>query len=61
MTTPVLFLDDASRHVGSIDRTRAEKTAMTLLSTLKRLRKINSRIALNTARPIAQYQITDDW
>lgn len=61
MTTPVLFLDDASRHVGSIDRARAEQTAMTLIATLRRLRKINSRIALNTARPIAQYQIADDW
>lgn len=34
---------------------------MTLLDTLKRLRKINNRLALNTARPIAQYQISDDW
>lgn len=34
---------------------------MTLLATLRRLRKINSRIALNTARPIAQYEIADDW
>ena len=59
--TPVLFLDDASRHIGPINRECAEKTAMTLLSTLKRLRKINSRIALNTARPIAQHQIGDDW
>jgi len=61
MTTPVLFLDDASRHVGSINRGCAEEIAMTLLATLRRLRKINSRIALNTARPIAQYQIADDW
>ncbi|WVM88378.1 hypothetical protein ULG90_02185 [Halopseudomonas pachastrellae] len=34
---------------------------MTLLATLRRLRKINSRIALNTAGPIAQYLISDDW
>lgn len=61
MPTPVLFLDDASRHVGTIDRARAEQTARTLLATLRRLRRINSRIALNTARPIAQYQIADDW
>lgn len=60
MTTPVLFLDDASRHIGSIDSERAEKTAKTLIATLRRLRKINSRIALNTARPIAQYLIADD-
>jgi hypothetical protein len=61
MTTPVLFLDDASRHIGTIGRARAEQTALTLLATLSRLRRINSRIALNTARPIAQYQIADDW
>jgi|GEM_PF-3443533 len=61
MTTPVLFLDDASRHIGTIDRERAEQTALTLLATLRRLRRINSRIALNTARPIAQYQIADNW
>ena len=59
--TTVLFLDDASRHVGSINRERAEQTAMTLLATLKRLRKINRRIALNTAKPIAQHQIADNW
>ena len=34
---------------------------MTLIATLRRLRRINSRISLNTARPIAQYQIADDW
>lgn len=61
MTTAVLFLDDASRHIGAIDRARAEQTAMTLLATLRRLRRINSRIALNTVLPIAQYQIADDW
>lgn len=61
MTIPVLFLDDASRHVGPTDRARAEQTATTLLATLRRLRRINSRIALNTARPIAQYRISDDW
>lgn len=61
MTTPVLFLDDASHHAGSISRERAELIAMTLLATLRRLRKINNKIALNTARPIAQHQIADDW
>ena len=34
---------------------------MALISTLRRLRKINTKIALNTSRSIAQYQITDDW
>ncbi|OEC34956.1 hypothetical protein SAMN05216600_105224 [Pseudomonas cuatrocienegasensis] len=61
MTTPVLFLDDASRHLGHIDRARAEQTAITLITTLRRLRRINRRIALNTSQPIAQHQITDDW
>ncbi|MGR6077806.1 hypothetical protein [Achromobacter xylosoxidans] len=61
MTTPVLFLDDASSHPDVIDRARAEQTAKTLLSTLKRLKKINNRIALNTAQPISQYQIAEDW
>jgi len=61
MTTPVLFLDDASRHAGQADRTKAERTVITLLDTLKRLRKINKRFALNTARPIAHYQVADNW
>ena len=61
MTTPVLFLDEASRHLGQIDRARAEQTAMTLIATLRRLRRINGRIALNTAQPIAQHQIADGW
>lgn len=34
---------------------------MTLLATLKHLRKINKRFALNAAGPIAQYQIADNW
>lgn len=61
MTTPVLFLDNASRHVGIAARDVAEQLATTLLSTLKGLRKINKRFALNTAVPIAQYQIADNW
>ncbi len=61
MTTPVLFLDDASRHIGALRKESAQQIAMKLLATLKRLRKINNRIALNTARPIAQYQIADNW
>lgn len=61
MATPVLFLDDASRHVGVVNRAQAEQTAMTLLDTLKSLRKINKKFALNTAKPIAQYQIADNW
>lgn len=61
MVTPVLFLDDASRHCGAVDRAQAERTAMTLLDTLKSLRKINKKFALNTAKPLAQYQIADDW
>ena len=61
MTTPVLFLDDASRHVGAVDRAQAERTALTLLDTLKSLRRINKKFALNTVKPIAQYQIAADW
>ncbi|QSI76354.1 hypothetical protein [Niveibacterium microcysteis] len=61
MTTPVLFLDDASRHVGICSRDMAEQLTTTLLATLKALRHINKRFALSTAVPIAQYQIADDW
>lgn len=61
MTTPVLFLDDASRHIEPIDRITAEQTALRLITTLRRVRKINGRIALNTAKPIAQHQIADNW
>lgn len=61
MTTPVLFLDDASRHMGAVDRAQAERTAKALIDTLKSIRKINKKFALNTALPIAQYQIADNW
>jgi hypothetical protein len=61
MTTPVLFLDDASRHAGSVDRNRAEQTALTLLGTLRSLRKVNKKIALNTARPIAHHAVAENW
>lgn len=61
MTTPVLFLDDASRFGGQIDRARAESAAMSLIATLKALRKVNKKFALNTAKPISQYQISEDW
>jgi len=61
MSTPVLFLDDASRYIGEIDREQAKQIAMTLLATLKRIRTVNKKFALNTARPISQYQIADNW
>jgi hypothetical protein len=61
MTIPVLFLDDASRCFGEIDRARAEQAAVTLISTLRRLRKINNKFALNTEGPIAKHQIADTW
>lgn len=61
MTTPVLFLDDASRHIDTIDRASAEHTARTLISTLRHLRNINNKIALNTARRIADYEIANGW
>jgi hypothetical protein len=61
MSTPVFFLDDESRHVGNLTRTEAEHTALKLLSTLKRLKKINNRLALNTARPISEYLISNEW
>lgn len=59
MTTFVLFLDDASRHVGSINAALAEQTVITLIATLRSIKKLNSKIALNTACSIAQYQISD--
>lgn len=34
---------------------------MTLLRTITRLRSFNKKFALNTAQPIAQYQIADNW
>ena len=32
-----------------------------MLATLRRLRRINKRVALNSARPISQHQIADNW
>jgi hypothetical protein len=61
MTTPVLFLDDASRFVGVADRESSHRIAMTLLDTLKRLRKCNKKFALNTVGPIANYQVADGF
>lgn len=61
MTTPVLFLDDASRFVGIADKALAEQLVMTLLNTLISLRKVNKRFALNTAVPIAQYEVAEGW
>jgi hypothetical protein len=61
MTTPVLFLDEASVHSGLVTRLQAEKTANALLETLRSLRKLNKKFALNTATPIAHFRIADDW
>lgn len=61
MGTAVLFLDDASRPAGTIDRNGAEARARTLLDTLRRLRKSNKRFALNTPVPIAHYQLAENW
>ncbi|GHT85095.1 hypothetical protein AGMMS49543_15890 [Betaproteobacteria bacterium] len=63
MVTPVLFLDDASRHKEGtiISRERAEQTAGGLIKTLQSLRKINKKFALNTAYSISQYQVADNF
>ena len=57
----MLFLDDASRHVGAIGRAQAEQSAKNLLDTLRGLRKVSKKFALNTAQPIAHYQVSDNW
>lgn len=61
MTTPVIFLDDASRFLGDVERVHAEEAAFTLLATLRKLKKINGKIALNTVQSIGKYQISDNW
>ncbi|QBH19202.1 hypothetical protein EYC51_06695 [Alcaligenes faecalis] len=61
MTQSVLFLDDASRHVGAVGREAAQQCALALLRTLKYLRKINKKFVLSTAIPLRQYEISDDW
>jgi hypothetical protein len=58
MTTPVLFLDETSKHTDVVDSTDALTIVRTLLETLKRLRKFNKKFALNTAGPIAQYEVS---
>jgi hypothetical protein len=58
---PVLFLDEASRHVGSMDRSSATESAKDLISVLKRLRKVNKNFSLNTERHIAHYRVSDEW
>lgn len=57
----MIFLDDASRFSGEVDRKQAEKAALTLFATLRKLKKANKKLSLNTARPIAQYQVSDNW
>jgi hypothetical protein len=47
--------------MGALNRETALRIAMTLLDTIKRLRKFNKKFALNTAQSIALYQIADDW
>lgn len=58
---PVLFLDEASRHIGSMDRSSATEVAKGLISVLKGLRKVNKNFALNTERHIAHYRVSDEW
>lgn len=61
MTTPVLFLDDVSKHQGQTSKERAVELALNLLATLQNIRKLNKRFALNVAVPIHQYEVADGW
>ena len=61
MTTPVLFLDEASRHAGAVERPQAEATAKTLIDTLRGIRKFKHKFALNTERALGHYRIAENW
>ena len=61
MTNTVLFLDEASGHSGNVERDRAEQTAKGLISTLRRLYRINRQFALNAALPLARCRISENY
>jgi len=57
----VLFFDGASQHPGAVDRNHAQQIAKTLIDTLRAIKKVNQKIALNTAHPIKQCQLAEGW
>src|SRR3569623_1033465 len=61
MTTPVLFLDHASRSYTESPQLDAERIVLALLSTLRALRKLNRRFAINATEPLARIKECENW
>ncbi|WP_227731169.1 hypothetical protein [Yersinia proxima] len=57
----VLFLDDASRFYEETSFNDAEIAALELINVLKGIRKINKKIAINTATPIHLYLVSNNY
>ncbi|WP_410403054.1 hypothetical protein [Escherichia coli] len=39
MTNTVLFMDDASKFIGDLDKAAAEKLALSMISLLRKIKK----------------------
>ncbi|EEU9489844.1 hypothetical protein HJV06_002435 [Escherichia coli] len=61
MTNTVLFMDDASKFIGDLDKAAAEKLALSMISLLRKIKKKNNKISINLNVPIGQYPISDNW
>ncbi|CUZ29776.1 Uncharacterised protein [Serratia marcescens] len=61
MTNTVLFLDDASKFIGDLDKVEAEKLALSMINSLRKIKKANNRVSVNLNVPIGQYPVSDNW
>ncbi|WP_187505701.1 hypothetical protein [Pantoea agglomerans] len=61
MANTVLFLDDASRFIGNLDEEAARKLSLSMIDSLKRIKKRNNKISVNLNVPIGQYPVSDNW
>ncbi|MDO8893766.1 hypothetical protein [Nitrosomonas sp.] len=61
MPAPILFLETASGHEQEISQEAASQIAKQLVSTLRRARKVNAKIALNSREPLRNCKVAPNW
>ncbi len=61
MPAPILFLETASGYAHDVAPDIASQAAKNLVTTLRRARKVNPRIALNSGAPLRHCSVAPNW
>lgn len=60
MTVPVLFLEPDSGYRTNVEKEVAQKTVKNLITTLIKIRRLNSKISINTAGSLSQQRVSPE-